>query len=186
MIHNVTTRVTQTPKRWDNLHGENAKLGIYLTFPKTRCQEQRPHRGVGLTKACSELGLWKGAVRDRIQWAGTHPTASQQSTWNRGRTGQGDPKLLSWRHNGALSEALPRLQPREGSIRPDVPHNWKHSLSEDRTASTVVTQQFASLGKTGMPCSLGSEWGENEGREKETDNTHSHSQRLILHLSLTH
>lgn len=66
------------------------------------------------------------------------------------------------------------------------PHNWKHSLSEDRTASTVVTQQFASLGNTGMPCSLGSEWGENEGKEKETDNTNSRSQRLILHLSLTH
>lgn len=66
------------------------------------------------------------------------------------------------------------------------PHTWKHSLSEDRIASTAATQQFLSLGNTGMLCSLGSEWGENEGRGKETDNTNSHSQRLILHFSLTH
>lgn len=156
-------------------------------FPKTRFLERQPYRGAGLTKAPLELGLWKGTVREtEFSERALTPTVSQQSTWTRGRTSQGDPKLLSWRHNGALSEALPRLQPREGSIRPDVPHNWKHSLSEDRIASTVVTQQFPLLGHTGMPCSLGSEWGENEGKEKETDNTNSHSQRLILHLSLTH
>lgn len=182
MIHSITH--TQA---LSHLHGENAKLEIYLTLPQDRTITAAAIQRSRLTKAPLELGLWKGTVREtELSEQTLTPTASQQSTWSRGRTSQGDPKLLSWRHNGALSEALPRLQPREGNIRPDVPHNWKHSLSEDCTASTVVTQQFPSLGNTGMPCSLGSEWGENEGKEKETGDTHSHSQRLILHLSLTH
>lgn len=186
MIWKVTMRVTQTPKHWDLSMVKMPSWEYISPFPKTRCLERAPYRGAGLTKAPLELGLWKGTVRDRIQWAGTHPHSVPTIHWSRGRTSQGDPKLFSWRHNGALSAALPRLQPRDGNIRSDVPHTWKHSLSEDRIASTAATQQFLSLGNTGMLCSLGSEWGENEGRGKETDNTNSHSQRLILHFSLTH
>lgn len=46
----------------------------------------------------------------------------------------------------------PRLQP---------------SLAEDHSASTVITQQFPSVGNTGMTCLLGSERGIMKGREKK-------------------
>lgn len=101
--------------------------GCISPFPKTRCLRagvwaaatQRSRRD----KSCLRLDLWKGTVRDRIQWTGPHPTASQQSAWSRGWTSQGDPKLLSWsrRHNGVLSEALQTA----AQGRQHQAHTWK-------------------------------------------------------------
>lgn len=64
-------------------------------FPKTRFLERQPYRGAGLTKSPLELGLWKGTVREtELSEQALTPTASQQSTWSRGRASQGDPKLI--------------------------------------------------------------------------------------------
>lgn len=144
---------TQAPKRpsWECIS----------PFPKTRCLRAgvwaaAPTQRSRRDKSCLRLDLWKGTVRDRIQWAGPQPTASQQSAWSRGWTNQGDPKLHSWsrRHSGVLNEALQTAaQGRQHQAR--CPHTWKHSLAEDHTASTVITQQFPLVGNTGMPCSLG-------------------------------
>lgn len=169
-----------------HLHGENAKLGIYLTLP----QDEMP-RAAAIQRSRtdkSSLRAWSVKRHSERQNSVSRHSPPQRPNNQPGVEGgpakgtqsysPGGTMVLSVQHSPDCSPGKVtsgQMSPTPGNtacLRTALPLQW-------------LLNSFHRLATQG--CSA--HWTVNGGRMqggKKKDNTNSHSQRLILHFSLTH